>query len=118
MEQRSRTIVADDKIYHKGFLDFKKEIEEEIEKLDFLNDPEAYAKHEELKAMAICCDAIITFGKRHAEKARELAAVEKDENRKKELLQIAEVCEHVPAHAPRNFWEALQMYWFVHLVYN
>jgi len=116
MEQRAPGhTVADGKIYHKGFLDFKKEIEEEMEKLDFFNDPDAYDKYEELKAMSICCDAVITFGKRHAEKARELAAKEKDENRKKELLQIAEVCDHVPAHAPRNFWEALQMYWFVHL---
>ena len=32
-----------------------------------------------------------------------------------ELERIAEVCAHVPAHAPRDFWEALQDYWFVHL---
>ncbi|MCK7482844.1 MAG: pyruvate formate lyase family protein [Candidatus Moduliflexus flocculans] len=35
--------------------------------------------------------------------------------RKPELERIAEVCAHVPAHAPRDFWEALQYYWFVHL---
>ncbi|MFA7572820.1 MAG: pyruvate formate lyase family protein, partial [Lutispora sp.] len=116
MEQRSPGhTVADGKMYKKGFLDFKKDIEEEIAKLDFMKDPEAFAKHEELKAMAICCDAIIIFGKRHAELAKEQAAVEKNENRKKELLQVAEVCTNVPAHAPQNFWEALQMYWFVHL---
>lgn len=116
MEQRSPGhTVADGKMYKKGFLDFKKDIQEEIAKLDFMKDPEAFSKHEELKAMAICCDAVITFGKRHAEKALKLAEVEKDKNRKKELLQIAEVCINVPAHAPQNFWEALQMYWFVHL---
>ena len=32
-----------------------------------------------------------------------------------ELWRIAEVCRHVPAHAHRDFWEALQYYWFVHL---
>lgn len=116
MEQRSPGhTVADGKIYQKGFLDFKKDIEDEISKLDFIKDPQAFTKHEELKAMSICCDAIITFGKRHAEKAIELAVTEKDENRKKELLKIAEVCTNIPAHAPKNFWEALQMYWFVHL---
>ncbi len=116
MEQRSPGhTVADGKMYQKGFLDFKKDIKEEIAKLDFLNDPEAFSKHEELKAMTICCDAIITFGKRHADKALGLAAAEKDEKRKKELLQIAEACTNVPANAPGNFWEALQMYWFVHL---
>ena len=30
-------------------------------------------------------------------------------------FRIAEVCEHVPAHPPRNFWEAVQAYWFVHV---
>lgn len=116
MEQRSPGhTVADGKIYQKGFLDFKKDIEEEIARLDFFEDPEAFTKNEELKAMAICCDAIIIFGERHAKKALELAAAEKDEKRKKELLKISEVCTHVPAKAPRNFWEALQMYWFVHL---
>ena len=66
--------VADGKIYQKRFLDFKKDIEEEMAKLDFLNDPEAFSKQEELKAMSICCDAVITFGRRHAERAMELAA--------------------------------------------
>jgi pyruvate-formate lyase len=32
-----------------------------------------------------------------------------------EFERIAEVCRHVPAHAPRDFHEALQAYWFVHL---
>ena len=116
MEQRSPGhTVLDDKIYHKGFLDFKRDIERSLEGLDFLNDPQAYAKQEELKAMRICADALIRFAERHAEKARELAAQEADPQRKQELEHIAEVCSHVPAHAPRDFWEALQYYWFVHL---
>lgn len=116
MEQRAPGhTVADGKIYKKGFLEFKKDIEAEIENLDLLNDPEAFAKKEDLKAMAICCDAIITLAKRHADKARDLADTEENEIRKKELLQIAKICEYVPANAPRNFWEALQAYWFVHL---
>ena len=40
---------------------------------------------------------------------------EADPQRKAELERIAEVCDWVPAHAPRDFWEALQYYWFVHL---
>jgi len=116
MEQRSPGhTVEDGKIYKKGFLDFKNEIEGEIKKLDFINDPEAYDKQEQLRAMSISCDAIIRFAERHAEKAEEMARDETNPVRKKELEEIAEVCRHVPAHAPRNFKEALQMYWFVHL---
>ena len=116
MEQRAPGhAILDDKIYKKGFLDFKQDIAHRLEELDYFNDPEAYAKEQELKAMSITADAVIAFAKRHAEKASELAKEEKDSERKQELEKIAEVCSHVPAHPPRDFWEALQAYWFVHL---
>lgn len=116
MEQRAPGhTVADDKIYKKGFLQFKEDIKKELNALDYLNDMDAYNKQEELKAMLICCDAIIIYAKRHAEKALELADAEQNPVRKHELLKIAEVCSHVPANPPRTFWEALQAYWFVHL---
>jgi pyruvate formate-lyase/glycerol dehydratase family glycyl radical enzyme len=107
--------VLDDKIYHKGMLDFKKDIQRSLDSLDYFNDPGAYAKQEELKAMRICVDALVRFARRHADKARHMAKAEKDPVRRQELTRIAEVCSHVPAHAPRDFWEALQSYWFVHL---
>jgi len=83
--------------------------------LDFLNDKEAFSKREQLNAMSISCDAIMILGERYAKYARDLASKEIDEKRKKELLQIAANCEVVPAHAPRTYWQAIQMYWFVHL---
>ncbi len=116
MEQRAPGhTVADDKIYKNGFLDFKREIEEEIKNLDFFNDNEAYERQEQLKAMAICCDALIIYAKRYADKALELSKNEEDLIRKKELENIFMTCTNVPANPPRNFHEALQMYWFVHL---
>ncbi|MHB1394900.1 MAG: trans-4-hydroxy-L-proline dehydratase [Clostridia bacterium] len=116
MEQRAPGhTVADGKVYKKGFLGFKKDIEDQLAALDFVNDMDAYRKQEELKAMSICADAIISYGLRHAKLALELGAKETNPKRRKELEQIAEVCTHVPANAPRNFQEALQMYWFVHL---
>jgi len=65
--------------------------------------------------MLICADALIRFAERHAEKAEELAARESDPRRRAELRRIAEVCRRVPAYPPRDFWEAVQYYWFVHL---
>lgn len=116
MEQRAPGhTVADDKIYLKGFLDFITDIELHLQSIDYLNDSEAYDKQEELKAMHMCAKALIRFAERYAKKALEMADVENNPIRKKELFKIAEVCSHVPAHQPRNFWEALQMYWFVHL---
>jgi formate C-acetyltransferase len=116
MEQRAPGhTVLDDKIYRKGLLDFKADIQKSLKSLDYLNDSDAYDKQEELKAMLICADALIRFAESHAEKAEELAQQESDPQRKKELEQIAIVCRYIPAHTPRNFWEALQYYWFVHL---
>jgi len=116
MEQRGPGhTVGSENIYKKGFLDYKTEIKEAIDKLDFLNDREAFSKREQLNAMSISCDAIMILGERYAKYARELASKEIDEERKKELLQIAENCDVVPAHAPRTYWQAIQMYWFVHL---
>ena len=116
MEQRAAGHTAmDGKMYRKGLLDIKKDIEAELAALDFINDPEATDKQQELDAMAISCDAAILFAERHAKLAEEKAAAEKDPVRRKELEKIASVCHWVPAHAPRDFWEALQMYWFVHL---
>lgn len=116
MEQRAPGhAILDDKIYRRGFLDFKQDINEQLERLDFLADPSAWKKREELRAMAICCDAIMEFAHRHADLAREKAKTETDGTRKRELLLIAEVCDRVPAYPPRTFYEALQSYWFVHL---
>ncbi len=96
-------------------LDFKKEINEAIAKLDFFNDPEAFSKREELRAMEISAEALIAYAKRYSEKLLELAKKEKDQQRKNELETLAGICERVPANAPRTTWEALQYYWFVHL---
>lgn len=116
MEQRAPGhTVLDDKIYRKGYLDLIAEIQDTLDGLDFLNDPEAYRKQEQLRAMEIAAEALILYAKRNALRARELAAAEGDPDRRSELLRIAQVCEHVPAHPPRNFWEAVQAYWFVHV---
>jgi len=116
MEQRApgHTVLGD-VTYRKGLLDLKAEIESALSHLDFFNDPEASSKRDELRAMAIAADAVIRLAERHAEKAEELARVETEPGRQAELLKIAEVCRHVPAHVPRDFWEALQAYWFTHL---
>ncbi|HUM02679.1 MAG TPA: trans-4-hydroxy-L-proline dehydratase [Thermoanaerobaculia bacterium] len=116
MEQRAPGhTVLDDKIYRKGLLDFKSEIAAALAALDVEHDPRALDKREALIAMEIACDAVILFAQRHAARAEELAAGESDSRRQAELRRIAEVCRRVPAHAPRDFHEALQSYWFCHL---
>ena len=116
MEQRAPGhTTLDGIIYQKGMLDFKEEIKAKLDDLDFIHDPQALERAEELKAMDISCDAVILFARRHSRLAREMADAETDARRKEELEKIAYVCDRIPAHAPQTMWEAIQMYWFVHL---
>ena len=116
MEQRGPGhTVGGDVFYRKGFLDLKAEAQAHLDALDFINDKDALRKKQELEAMKICCDAIIIYAERYAKYAKELAEKESDPVRKAELLQIAENCSVVPAHAPQTYYQALQMYWFVHI---
>ena len=116
MEQRAGGHTSmDGKMYQRGLLDCKALIAKTIAELDFINDPEATDKQQELQAMDISCDAAIIFAERHADLAEKMAAETTDPQRKAELLKIADVCRWVPAHAPRDMQEAIQMYWFVHL---
>ncbi len=116
MEQRAPGhTVLDDKIYSRGLLDFQQDIARTLDELDITADPHAWEKREQLRAMSIACDAVMLLAARHADLAEHQAASETDPVRREELRRIAQICRYVPGHAPRNFHEALQAYWFCHL---
>ncbi|MCL1849491.1 MAG: pyruvate formate lyase family protein, partial [Clostridiales bacterium] len=116
MEQRGPGhTVGSENIYAKGFLDYQREIREAIAAVDPAQDPHASARLEQLRAMAICCDAILALGARYAQLADAMADQEQDAGRKAELRQISGNCRVVPAHKPETYWQAIQMYWFVHI---
>ncbi|MBL8144591.1 MAG: glycyl radical protein [Acidobacteria bacterium] len=116
MEQRAPGhTVADGKIYVKGLRDAQADIARTEAALDLERDPEALDKREQLRAMSIACDAVIRFAQRHADLADAQATACDDPARRAELRKIADTCRWVPAHAPRDFHEALQAYWFCHL---
>jgi len=115
MEQRAPGHTAGgERVFKMGVLNIKEEIRKKMKELD-LRAPEYSDKIEEPKAMDIVADAIIIYAKRYANRLERIAEKEKDEHRKEELKQMAEICRWVPANAPRTFWEALQHYWFIHI---
>lgn len=115
MEQRAPGHTAGgERIFEKGVLDIKAEIREKMKELN-TSDPKYYQKMEELKAMDIAADAILIYAERYAAKLEKMAEKESNQDRKKELEKMAEICRRVPAHAPKTFWEALQHYWFIHV---
>jgi len=107
--------VLGSKIYSQGMEDLIEELREATVELDLFNDPAAYEKREELRAMEITAGALIMFAERHAEALDILADKEDDTKRREELKLMADTCRRVPAKAPRTMREALQYYWFVHL---
>jgi len=106
--------VGGKKLFEKGLLDLISEIEDAEANIDILNDPEAFEKKEELKAMRIVAQAIIAYAERYSEKLSALARKSGDKKRKAELEEMARICKRVPAYAPETFHEALQHYWFIH----
>lgn len=116
MEQRApgHTVLGY-RMFNTGFRELKELIAHSLSAIDFHHDPMAYEKSEELKAMDICCDAIIMYASRNADELERKADVEKNQVRKKELKNMAAVCRKVPAHAPETVHEMLQHYWFIHL---
>ena len=116
MEQRGPGhTCGGEQVFTTGYMEYKEKIKKTMDGLDYMNDPDAVDKCEELKAMDIACDAVIILGERYHSLALEMAEKEADETRKSELLQIAANLEVVPAHRPQTYWQAIQLYWFTHL---
>lgn len=87
--------------------------EEAQAKLASISEPrDAVYKRPFLEAVIITCDAMTTWSRRYAEVARDMAAKEQESRRKKELQEIAEVCDWVPENPARTFREAIQAQWW------
>jgi len=108
-------IVPDfEKALRLGLSGIIKEAEERLSRVD-ISENDAFREIAFLKSIVIVNKSIIEFGERYSALAYDLSLKEKDENRKTELLKISEVCKNVPKNPPKNFYEAVQMIWFVHL---
>lgn len=103
-----------EKVLKKGFLGIKKDAEERLTRID-RTDPEDLKKIPFLEGVVLAMGAAADMGKGYAARARELAATEEDAERRSELLEIAEVCDWVPANPARTLREAMQSYYFAWL---
>jgi formate C-acetyltransferase len=104
-----------EKALKKGFRGIRKEAEERLNALDPFSPVDNVEKKPFLEAIVILCDAIVLWAKRHARLAAEMAAEEKDPQRKAELTEIARICDKVPEQPAATFREAVQSQWFVQM---
>jgi len=103
------------KILHEGFQGVELEARKYLAALD-LADPELCYKQQFYNSVLIVCEGILNFQRRFSKLAADMAAVEKDGRRSRELTMISENCARVPYFPARSFYEALQSYWFVLLI--
>ena len=93
------------------------EAEEKLKALTFEKGDDA-EKYCFLQAAIISLKGMISYAKRYAQLARELADRESNPHRKRELERIAQICDWVPENPARNFYEAVQSFRFIHLGLN
>lgn len=94
-----------------GISGIEKAVQSRRAKID-LTVPGDYEKDYYLKSLLIVAEGIKILALRYAEEADRLAEQEQNPQRKTELLEIADVCRHVPARPARTFREALQALYF------
>ena len=104
-----------EKVLNKGYKGIMAEAQAALEKLD-VSDPEYVQRGNFLRAVLESCEAVIEYARRYAKLAKELAAKEKNADRKAELEKIAKNCARVPEFPARDFHEACQSFWFVQLL--
>lgn len=97
------------KIIAEGFEAKIREVETAYSQLRYQTKEDCY-KADFYEASLILLKAMIRQSERYAALAREKAAAETDETRRRELLTIAETFGHVPAKPARTFREALQAF--------
>jgi pyruvate-formate lyase len=108
-----------EKVLFKGLKGIREEVEWYISQLgQSYSHFDLKEKLDFYKAVLITLDAAMAYSKRYADLARAMASNESDPKRKKELDRIAEVCEWVPANPARDWWEAVQSVWMIHVIQN
>ena len=105
-----------EKVLGCGIKGIRHQAEEMLDSLDPFDPSEKMEKEPFLKAVLLVCDAVVEYAGRYAGLARRMAESETREERKRELLEIARVCDRVPEHPARTFREAVQSQWLIQTV--
>jgi formate C-acetyltransferase len=78
--------------------------------------PADYIEQKEfLQSVLISLRALISFARRYASLARDMASRSEDPADRRRLEEISTTCERVPEHPPRTLLEALQSFFFIHI---
>ena len=105
-----------EKIFKIGLKGIIKEAEDRLREMDQKVPPDYVEQKEFIQAALIALQASVKFAHRYAQKAREMAAKASDGDDRKRLEEVAITCEWVPENPPRSLLEALQSFFFIHVI--
>jgi pyruvate formate-lyase/glycerol dehydratase family glycyl radical enzyme len=105
-----------DTLFNCGLKGRIKAAQERLQEIDQTVPVDYVAQKEFLEGVVIALEAVIRFARRYAELAKGMAIKEKKQARKVELEEIARICAWVPENPPRSFLEAIQFFFFIHLI--
>ncbi len=103
-----------EEMLEKGLGGFKQKAENNLQNLRGTENKEA---KEFLEGAILCYDAMSLFILRYADCVKEEAEKCSDKVRAEELKRLEDICKHISYHAPRNLHEALQLLWFITLIF-
>lgn len=109
-------VVDYEMVLNKGLFSLIERAEDELRRLHLSRSFDTLEKVFYLQAVIIALRGVIKLAQRYSSLAREMARIENNFLRKKELERIAAVCEKVPGHPASSFYEAMQSFWFIFLV--
>ena len=105
-----------EKIFQIGFKGLIEQAEGRLKEIDDEAPFDYIDQKEFLEAVIISLKAVITLTHRYADMARKMAEGADDSESRERLMKIAYTCDRVPEHPPQTLTEALQSFFFIHVV--
>ena len=102
-------------VINEGIAAIRRRITAKMSQLD-TTVPGDYEKEMYYKALLASADGVVALANRYSKEAARLAAIENDETRKAELLEISRICAKVPEYPAESFREAVQSFYLYHIV--
>ena len=104
-----------EKILKLGINGYIKNVEREVSILDY-TDVEDIKRKLFYESVLIGLNGLKSFIKRYASLAKDTIATNIGSNRKGELLKIYKICSNISEKSPENYYEAVQLIYFIQLV--
>jgi pyruvate formate-lyase/glycerol dehydratase family glycyl radical enzyme len=108
---QSLIVVDYAKVLNEGINSMTHNAKAQLNKLRYFHADDI-KKADFLKAVIIINEAFVRMVLRYADLAANMATQEGSPARKKELERIAKTCRWIPGNPARNFYEAIQSFWF------